>query len=325
MLESYIDLCVAIYLILYFLSGLRRNLAHMFSALLGMVLALGLAFYAYAPAAALLAAEFNIASGFAKPLAFFLSVIVIKFLFAYGLTKLIRWPETTFQPASPFLKRFLSAVLSLAYGTLAALIIFSSIVSLGLPALITRHLEGSYFVALAQSDRLGINGRLGDIFGEVYPTALDNLGFLKQESGTTEKRDLGFKLNEVTIDDASEDRLLSLVNETRAAIGLKTLTMDEEARRCARDYGRYLFANGMFSHYDLEGDGAEDRMARYDTQFAMIGENLAYVPSVEDAHRGLMNSKEHRDNILNPDFSRVGIGVVDAGSYGKIFVQEFLD
>jgi len=36
-----------------------------------------------------------------------------------------------------------------------------------------------------------------------------------------------------------------------------------------------------------------------------------------------MNSASYRGNILSPNFGRVGIGVVDAGLYGKIFTQEF--
>ena len=42
------------------------------------------------------------------------------------------------------------------------------------------------------------------------------------------------------------------------------------------------------------------------------------------AHRGLMESESHRENILQPDYAEVGIGVVSAGVYGRMFVQLFL-
>lgn len=50
-----------------------------------------------------------------------------------------------------------------------------------------------------------------------------------------------------------------------------------------------------------------------------------FPPTVIVAHNGLMNSEGHRANILSPEFSRVGIGVIDNGIYGKIFVQIFTD
>jgi uncharacterized protein YkwD len=40
-------------------------------------------------------------------------------------------------------------------------------------------------------------------------------------------------------------------------------------------------------------------------------------------HRGLMNSPGHRANILNREFTRVGIGVQDAGIYGLMVTQNF--
>lgn len=57
--------------------------------------------------------------------------------------------------------------------------------------------------------------------------------------------------------------------------------------------------------------------------FDVAGENLAFAPSVEVAHEGLMNSPGHRENILSPDFCRVGIGVQNSGVYGRMFSQEF--
>jgi uncharacterized protein YkwD len=52
---------------------------------------------------------------------------------------------------------------------------------------------------------------------------------------------------------------------------------------------------------------------------------LALAPTLATAHTGLMNSEGHRANILEPKFKRVGIGVIDNGVYGKMFVQVFTD
>jgi len=44
---------------------------------------------------------------------------------------------------------------------------------------------------------------------------------------------------------------------------------------------------------------------------------------VSTAHVGLMNSEGHRENILDPKLNKIGIGVIDNGVYGKMFVQVF--
>ncbi|MEO5953203.1 MAG: CAP domain-containing protein, partial [Chloroflexia bacterium] len=67
------------------------------------------------------------------------------------------------------------------------------------------------------------------------------------------------------------------------------------------------------------------RMDTAGITYRTAGENLALAPSLDIAHEGLMNSPGHRANILNADFGRVGIGVLDGGVYGKMFVQEFRD
>jgi uncharacterized protein YkwD len=38
-----------------------------------------------------------------------------------------------------------------------------------------------------------------------------------------------------------------------------------------------------------------------------------------------MNSPEHRKNILNPAYRRVGMGVVVAPGWGRMFTQNFSD
>ncbi len=66
-----------------------------------------------------------------------------------------------------------------------------------------------------------------------------------------------------------------------------------------------------------------DRLDKQSIPYLIMGENLAYAPTESIAHTGLMNSPGHRANILSPEFGQVGLGVIDAGIYGKMFVQEF--
>ena len=66
-------------------------------------------------------------------------------------------------------------------------------------------------------------------------------------------------------------------------------------------------------------------MNKANIEFTYAGENLALAPSTPLAMQGLMNSPGHRANILNPNFKKIGIGVIDGGIYGKMYSQEFTD
>lgn len=64
-------------------------------------------------------------------------------------------------------------------------------------------------------------------------------------------------------------------------------------------------------------------MDQFGVSYNTAGENLAGNQTVEAAHTALMNSQGHRENILSGNYTEVGIGVVDGGPYGKMFVQLF--
>jgi uncharacterized protein YkwD len=99
--------------------------------------------------------------------------------------------------------------------------------------------------------------------------------------------------------------------------------MDEKLQEVARAHGEDMFARGYFAHNTPEGKTPFDRMNEAGIKYVVAGENLALAPNLETAHQGLMDSKGHRENILSTDYGKVGIGVIDGGKYGEIFVQEF--
>lgn len=129
----------------------------------------------------------------------------------------------------------------------------------------------------------------------------------------------------LTIDEESEQTMLTLVNRERVAAGLSPLRVNEQMRGVAQAHSRDMFTRRYFSHYDPEGNDAGDRLTAAGVRFSVAGENLAYAPDVASAHDGLMKSEGHRANILEGRFGRMGIGVIDGGVYGKMFTQVFTD
>ncbi|MGI8641352.1 MAG: CvpA family protein [Pyrinomonadaceae bacterium] len=143
------------------------------------------------------------------------------------------------------------------------------------------------------------------------------------EPESTERVSLPFKVENTRPRPELEAMMLDLINRERAANGLAPLEADPEMLEVARKHSADMFTRGYFSHYTPENESPFDRMRAGDVRFRTAGENLAFAPSVQIAHTGLMNSPGHRANILNPPFGRVGIGILDGGRRGLMITQNF--
>ena len=125
-------------------------------------------------------------------------------------------------------------------------------------------------------------------------------------------------------DPAAEQQMFDLVNEERTNAGLKPLVWDDRLLPIARQHSEEMFKLKYFSHQSPVSGSPFDRLKAANVTYAKAGENLAYAQSVTIAHRGLMDSPAHRANILDTTFTRMAIGVVYAGSYGRMFTQMFI-
>ncbi len=122
---------------------------------------------------------------------------------------------------------------------------------------------------------------------------------------------------------ADELQMFNLVNQERERFGLKTYRADMELVKLARLKAKDMIDLGYFSHTSPTYGSPFDMMRSFGVSYVYAGENLAGAPTVGLAHTNLMNSSGHRANILNANFSGIGIGVVEGGPYGKMFVQIF--
>ncbi|KJS13943.1 MAG: hypothetical protein VR67_02530 [Peptococcaceae bacterium BRH_c8a] len=123
---------------------------------------------------------------------------------------------------------------------------------------------------------------------------------------------------------ADEQKMLSLVNSSRASAGLKPLQADLSLVKLARLKGQDMINKNYFSHTSPTYGSPFDMMKAAGVSYRYAGENLAGASTVNSAHTNLMNSPGHRANILKGNFTKVGIGVVNGGPYGKMFVQMFI-
>ncbi|MGB9812938.1 MAG: CAP domain-containing protein [Thermovenabulum sp.] len=121
-----------------------------------------------------------------------------------------------------------------------------------------------------------------------------------------------------------EKLMLDLVNKERVKAGLKPLEVDMRLVDISRKKSKDMIEKNYFSHISPTYGSPFDALKNAGISYRYAGENIAGAPTVEKAHEALMNSPGHRANILNPNFNKVGIGIVDGGPYGKMFTQTFI-
>lgn len=122
-----------------------------------------------------------------------------------------------------------------------------------------------------------------------------------------------------------EGRLLALTNRERAIRGLAPLFLNVSLRAAARAQARDMALWGYIGHTSRYGLGVRDRMTLYLRPGLRIGENLAFVQTIEQGHTAFVGSWAHLQNILNPVFRRVGIGVATMGGAGIMITEDFTD
>ncbi len=121
------------------------------------------------------------------------------------------------------------------------------------------------------------------------------------------------------------DEVLRLVNVERARAGLNPVVHNQTLEDQAIEYACEMIHYDFFAHVNpVTGSQLQDRAAEFGYDYRMIGENLAAgQSSPEQVMSQWMASEGHRDNILNPDFTELGVGVRTGGQYGYYWVQEF--
>lgn len=249
----------------------------------------------------------------------FLSEVILQIFFRLLLKRVMQ--ESVLQKKE---LAKMNKILGILPGTLSGLVLVMFVLTVIASIPVSPFLKQSLFnspignTLLARSQLF--EKQVSQVFG---PAANDTLNFLTVEPESTSTVPLHFTYADGKPDAAAEQQMFQMVNDERAKVGLQLLVQDNLLQQVARSHAQDMLARGYFSHYTPEGLSPFDRMNRAGVAYESAGENLAFSPNVTLAMQGLMNSPGHRANILSKDFGKVGIGVIDAGIFGEMFVQEF--
>lgn len=136
--------------------------------------------------------------------------------------------------------------------------------------------------------------------------------------------------------DQLELQMLDLVNHDRidpsAAEETKgrahPLNWDGRLAAIARLHSEEMAREGFFGHEGMDGSQPSNRVSRAGIQWRSTGENIAKCRDVAEAEELFMDEprfrQNHRGNILNPEYTHVGIGIA-RGPDGTLYItQEFV-
>ena len=122
----------------------------------------------------------------------------------------------------------------------------------------------------------------------------------------------------------AEKTAFDLLNADRAKNGLKPLKLNSQLTALGEKYAQDMINRNFFAHNNPEGLTPFDRMRQAGISYNTAGENLAINSNVNTAEVAFMNSAGHKANILNTQYTDVGIGVRYDASGAAHVVQEFI-
>lgn len=121
---------------------------------------------------------------------------------------------------------------------------------------------------------------------------------------------------------AIEKQVVELTNQERAKHGLNALQMDQPLMAAAREKSQDMQVNNYFSHTSPTFGSPFDRLKALGISYKLAGENIAKgQTSAAQVVEAWMNSEGHRANILNKDFTHIGVGYV---KQGHVWTQQFI-
>lgn len=110
-----------------------------------------------------------------------------------------------------------------------------------------------------------------------------------------------------------ESQFTSLANQERAKRGLRSYTVASDLVAVARRHAQRMASKGSIWHNPNLGSEV--------TNWQAVGENVGMGGSASSIHQAFMNSAPHRANILDGDFTQVGMGTA-YDSKGVLYVTQ---
>ena len=121
----------------------------------------------------------------------------------------------------------------------------------------------------------------------------------------------------------SAQAVLDATNAVRAQYGVPPLKLDPKLMAVAQGRSDDMAKRNYFAHVDPDGHDPFWHMQQGGVSFMTAGENIAEgQPDAQSVVNAWMSDQGHRDNLLNPNFKYLGVGIAQ-GAMGPIWTQDF--
>lgn len=118
------------------------------------------------------------------------------------------------------------------------------------------------------------------------------------------------------------EQVVELVNQERTKAGLNAVTLDQKIASAALVRAKEIETS--FSHIRPNGSKFGTALTEQGVTFKSAGENIAWgQKSPEAVMQAWMNSEGHRANILNKNFTKIGVGYYQNAA-GRNFWNSYL-
>jgi len=315
---NWVDLVIIIFLLYFVIDSFRHNFFIILIEFLSFLFSLLIGFRCYMFFANILIINFSIPNTLAKAIGFIIVIFLSETILASTLLFMIKKVPDKARMAG-FLKNF-RFIIGFFDGVLFLSFLIPLILAFPVPPVVKESISTSKLGGFLSEKTAVFEKRYSDIFGGVID---EGLNILTINPGSSKSIPIQASQTGLTVNYQDEGAMVELVNQERNKAGENSLSANEKLAVVARNYATDMWKRGYFSHYSPEGQDVADRLTNAGIEFRVVGENLALAPTLLIAHTGLMNSPGHKANILDHQFNQIGIGIIDNGIYGKIFVQVF--
>ncbi len=122
----------------------------------------------------------------------------------------------------------------------------------------------------------------------------------------------------------SEKEMLQLINFERSSKGIRILKHNNALFMAAELHNRKMIKMNKLSHTFGNYKSLDKRIKDVGAFFAKAGENIAFSTAYvsEYIHKGFMDSKPHKENILDKKYTHCGISIIESKK-GFYITQEF--
>ncbi|MDK2585404.1 CAP domain-containing protein [Romboutsia sedimentorum] len=124
---------------------------------------------------------------------------------------------------------------------------------------------------------------------------------------------------------AFQKEVTDLVNVERTNRGLKPLTLDSQISNVATKKSQDMIDKNYFDHNSPTYGSPFDMMKQFGISYKSAGENIAMGQNnPKEVVNAWMNSKGHRENILNTNFTNIGVGIAKNSNGSIYWTQMFV-